>query len=306
MMELGAFSLLRPFWLVALPVILALAVFLGRRRSGIGNWDKVIDPGLMKAMRAMGRVEAPSSAARHYLPFWAAGLIALALSGPAIEKREAQAFRNLDGVVFVMDVSSSVVQNPLWQQIVTIGRVGVSALGSKPAALIIYAGDAYVASALTTDTRQIGLTMSLLDENTVPDKGSRPALALDLATQMLAEAGIVAGDAVLISDGGGLGPDTLVAAKTLREQGARLSVIHVPTDESDADGTEQLQSLVSVGNGQLYALTDGNALAADISRNTWERIERQDYQLLFFADYGRYILLIALLPVLGLFRRGNL
>ncbi len=306
MMDLDTVTLLRPFWLLAVPVIIMLAVFFGRNQSGIGNWEKVIDPALMRAMRALGRVETPFSGARRYLPFWAAGLIALALTGPAIEKRDAQAFRNLDGVVFVMDVSPSVVEDSLWQQIVTIGRIGVSALGSKPAALIVYAGDAYVASALTTDTRQIGLTMALLDKDTVPDKGSRPALALELAAQMLDEADIVAGDAILISDGGGLGPDALVAAKAISDNGDRLSAVHVPSNNSEPETEAQLQSLVSIGNGQLYGLRDGNALAADIGQNTWERIARQDYRLLFFSDYGRYLLFLALLPVLGLFRRGHL
>ncbi|MCP4070879.1 MAG: VWA domain-containing protein [Hyphomicrobiales bacterium] len=301
------YTLVRPLWLLALPMIAGFIFVLQRRHSEAGDWENVIDPVLMGAMRTLGRVDGAGSRAVRQLPLWATGLILIALAGPAMQWRDAQAFRNLDGVVFVIDVSKSMTEDAQWPAVVMMGRAGVSALGSKPAALVVYAGDAYVASALTTDSRQIGLTMTLLDNKTVPDKGSRPALALAKAAEILKDADIIAGNVILMSDGAGLGPDALQAAKMIAGMGGQLSVVHAPTTVSGATGTTQaqLQTLVSVGGGSVYGLGNANGLMDDLNNSAAKRLERQDYLLLFWADFGRYLLLLALIPVLGLFRRGS-
>lgn len=303
MTGLADISLLRPFWLLSIPCLIVFAIQLKRKQTTVGNWTNVIDPGLMSAMRSLGQITESASGSKRQLPLWAAGLIAIALAGPALERRDAQAFRNLDGVVFVVDVSKSVIEDPLWPALLTMGRIGVASLGSKPGAMIVYAGDAYLASALTQDTHQIGLTMTLLDSQTVPDAGTRPALALDRAANIVKDAEIIAGDVILLSDGGGLGPEALIAAKEIASQGGRLSVIFAPT-RSAANNLSAVETLVAVGGGTIYPLEDSDALSRDLSATATDRMERQDYLLLFWADYGRYVLILALVPLLAQFRRG--
>ncbi len=41
------FHFLRPEWLFAIPVIVLIAAVLARGKLGAGNWQSVIDPGLM-------------------------------------------------------------------------------------------------------------------------------------------------------------------------------------------------------------------------------------------------------------------
>ncbi|MGB5556976.1 MAG: VWA domain-containing protein [Paracoccaceae bacterium] len=300
-------SLLRPLWLLALPVIIGLAVLARRRQAQPGDWGKAIDLHLMQAMEAMGRVRIPRSGMASQLPIWAAGLICVALVGPAVEGGDAQTFRNLDGVVFVLDVSDSMTQDARWDEIVTVARAGLSGLGSKPAALIVFAGDSYVASTLTTDTRHLGQTMALLSDETVPDKGSRPALALTQAAQILTEAAILAGDVVLITDGGGLGPEALVAAKSIADLGGRLSMVRAETSVSrqQAATRADFESLAEIGGGRLFELSEATELAEELGRGQDKRLERQTYRLLFWTDYGRYLLLLVLIPVAALFRRES-
>ncbi|WP_299846695.1 vWA domain-containing protein [uncultured Roseovarius sp.] len=289
-------ALLRPTWLLLLPALVLVAVFLRRQSVGLGDWTRVIDPAMMVALRALGRVEADSTGARGMAALITAALVVLALAGPAIERREAAAFRNLDGVVFVLDASKSATEGSDWIAMQTIARYGIAALGSRPAGLVIFAGDAYVATDLTADTRQLGITLSLVDAETVPDPGSRPHLGLALARDMLQSSGVLAGDVVLISDGAGLGPEALKRASDIAGQKARLSVI-VPQTSPAAE------TLAAAGAGKVFNLAQIDDFAGFLGRSGRDRLEEQEYKLLFRADLGRYLLLAALIPALILFRR---
>lgn len=291
-------SLLRPLWLAALPLLALAALLMLRRRARIGDWEKVVDPALMAALRALGQVDDAASSREGIAAMAAAALVVLALAGPAVERRDAIAFRNLDGVVFVLDASPSATRGETWTPLQTAGRVGVAALGSRPAGLVVFAGDAYVANDMTADSRQLGLTMSLVGADTVPDRGSRPALGLALARQLLAESDVLAGDVVLLTDGGGLGPETMTQAAEIAARGARLTVVMPET-------TAQSETLAAAGGGQAFSTDQSGALASFLRDAARDRLEKQDYPLLFRSDMGRFLLVFAMLPVLLLFGRGR-
>ncbi|WP_102106835.1 vWA domain-containing protein [Oceaniglobus roseus] len=304
MSGLAEIVLLRPWWLLAVPVVVALAVVRLLRTGGLGDWQARIDPHLMAAMRGMGRVDLSGARLGGWPPFAMAALVALALTGPALPRRDAQTFRNLDGVVFVMDLSASMTRDATWPKTVTMARAALSVLGTKPAALIVYSGDSYLASPLTTDRVQMGQTISLLDDETIPDRGNRPALALDQAADLLERAGILAGDVILFTDGAGLGPEAMAAAGRIAGRGARLSVVGAETAPHGAPVDPQaLARLAEAGQGAVYGVDDTARIMADFGRQDDPRLERQDLKLLFLRGYGRILLLLALIPAALLFRR---
>ena len=290
-------TLLRPLWLVAIPVVLGLGWWLSRQRGGLGDWHRATDPALMRAMAALNRVDSSPSRASLLAMVVAVCVTVLALAGPGIERREAVSFRNLDGVIFVIDTSASVTEDPRWPQMQAMARFGLAALGTRPGGVIVFAGDAYVATDMTLDHLQLGQTLSLIDGQTVPDPGSRPARGLALATQILQEAEVIAGDVVLLTDGAGLGPETVRAASAIAALGARLSVVslHAP---GAAFATH-----AAAGNGAVFTLADTDGFAQYLSQTARSRLEAQDFPLLFWKDMGRYVLLLALVPLLFLFRR---
>ncbi len=296
-MSMPDLTLLRPFWLLALPVLWALALWLRRRRGSLGDWGRVADPQLLRALYALGQVAPGVVGVPGRAALAVAALTVLALAGPAVERRDALSFRNLDGVVFVVDVSPSAIENPRWPQLLTMGRFGVSALGSRPAGLVVFAGDAYVATDMTADTAQLGQTLTILGPGTVPDPGSRPERGLQLAALMLREAEVLAGDVVLLTDGGGLGPKSLAAAAEITRRGARLSIVQVDPISAETE------THVAIGGGRAFALADTDALAAWLSGAARTQLERQDYPLLFWHDLGRWLLILALLPAIVMFRR---
>ncbi|MFY0632772.1 MAG: VWA domain-containing protein [Vannielia sp.] len=293
---MGGLILLRPWWLLALPVIAALAVVLWRRRARLGDWERVVRPEMMAALRRLGHVEAGRRGARGLWAMAAAGLVVLALSGPATQRREAAAFANLDGVILVLDASPSMTGAEAWGQMLTAGRAAISGLGARPAALVVVAGDAYHGAELSADHRELAQTWQLVGPGTVPDKGSRPWLGLEKAGEVLREARLVSADVVLFSDGGGLGPEALEAAAALVRAGARVSVVA-------PEGVPPAEVLARAGGGEVFSPREGVALGAFLAEAGRTRLERADYPLLFLADHGRYLLLLALLPLLAGFRR---
>ncbi len=301
MIELFGLALLRPLWLLALPVI-ALIVFVAwRRTSASSGWERAVDPALMAAFTRMGRV-VEGKAKRDLLPAAAMVLVALALTGPAVERRDGASFRNLDGVVLVMDVSDSVAQSDAWLDAMTAVRLIAQRAGSKPVALVAYAGDAYLASPLTTDARVFGTTVSFLTEGIIPDKGSRPALGLAMAAQILADAEIVAGDVVLVSDGEGLSGETSRLATAIRAKGARLSTVYIP-GAGEAPDPVALTALAEIGGGIAVQARNPVPVASLIGSGLATRLESTDFAVLIWRDYGRFLLLLALFPVLLMFRR---
>lgn len=298
---MNGLALLRPEWLLALPLVVALSVWVWRRQRGFGDWQRAADPGLLRAMQAIGRVDGRGASRAVLLAPLAAGLVALALTGPSVERRGTTAFRNLEGAVFVLDASPSMTGGPGWPDAVAAARIGLAALGSKPAALVVFAGDAYLASPFTLDRGQLGLTVSVIEPGTVPDPGTRPDRGLALATELLAQAEILAGDVVLISDGGGLGPDALAAARQIAGMGDVLSVVRI----GDAPGADTaLAGLAEAGGGQVFTPAELEALAAALGTEARDRLAQEDLALLFRDDLGRYLLAFALVSLLLTFRRA--
>lgn len=295
MIVLADMALLRPWWLA---VAVLLVVALGwrvARDARVGDWSAVVEPHLMQAMAAMGRVRQGGRARvwRHPM-IWAVGVIAVALSGPALAVRDARAYRNLDGVVLVVDISRSLVESPAWRDVVTAARSALAAIGTKPAALIVYGGDAYVAAEMTSDTRQIGFTMELLDADTMPDPGSDPARALALAAQMLVEIRTLAGDVLWLTDGGGAGPGIPDGLAALEALNAQVTIVAAETENGG-----DLAAAARAADLPLFAPRDLDAVSDRLTPRGSARLGLIDLVLLGWEDLGRHLLLLAL-PMLAL------
>ena len=152
---------------------------------------------------------------------------------------------------------------------------------------------------MTLDHLQLGQTFSLIDADTVPNPGSRPERALALASELLETAEVIAGDVVLMTDGEGLSAATLQAAAAIKGQGARLSLVSLDTPVAS------FETHAAAGNGRVFTLDQTEEFSSWLSDTARTRLEQQDYPLLFWADAGRYMLLLALFPVLILFRRQS-
>lgn len=297
---MSGFIFLRP-WLLAL-AILALIALIWRlaKDQRVGNWTQSVDPHLMQAMSEMGRISGRGwhGLARNPM-LWALSLMLLSLGGPAMSVREANAYRNLDGVMLVLDISPSVTEAGHLRPLVTMARSLLQSVGSRPAGLIVYSGDSYLASELTTDTRQIEFTLELLDEKTIPDKGSRPKLALNQALDVLGKNKTLRSDIVWLTDGGSWSDiDPLDLQSELEHSNTRFTVI---TSGQRENGS--LQAFTRVLDAAIYDATQISEASAYLSDVSGQTLAQSDLRLLSYRELGPLLLLPSALMLLLWFRR---
>lgn len=307
MIDLGVLVLLRPWWLLAL---VPIGVFLwhGRGGGGLGAWTKAVDPVLLAALAARGQVVAGQREQRA-LPAAVAALTAVALAGPALQRSSVGVFSNLDGVVLVLDASRSVAMGGSLVTARLAGSAVAHAAEPRQTALIVYAGDAYIASPFTTDEQILDPILAAVDGDTVPDVGTRPARGLRLARRLFESAGMIEGDVVLISDGGRINDPTLNEARLLAEAGYRVHTLFIPATEAlpraaPAPDRPALDRLAKAGGGIAAAVDAPEALLQALRETPTKRLAASPFSSLAWADLGRLILVLALPGALFLFRRS--
>ena len=307
-MTLAGLTLLRPWWLLALPVVVGLALYAVRRAAPLGDWGREIDPALMAYLTRSGAVLGGRRGANLAAGLCAAGLV-VALSGPAIERRDTGTFRNLDETILVVDLSRSVAEGGNLQGVREAAAAVAEAAGTRPVALVVYAGDAYLAVSPTTDRDSLGTTLFALAGDTVPDRGSHPERGLALAGRTLAEAGVIAADVVLISDGDGIGEAAMREAASIRGRGWRVGTLFVPTTKALPPGVPApdptaLTRLAAAGGGTSADIAMPGPVLDAVGAPTAQHLAAGGYGVVAFADLGRWLLLLAALPALLLFRRS--
>ncbi|CAO4138565.1 VWFA domain-containing protein [Methylorubrum thiocyanatum] len=301
-------TLLRPLWFLAIPVVALLALRAAWRSAPLGDWGKAVDPHLMALFARRGAVLGGRRQA-NLAAALAAGILALALTGPAVERPEAATFRNLDATVIVLDLSRSVTEGGRFKEARQAAQAVAEAAGTRSLALIVYAGDAYTALSPTNDRESLATTLFALDADTVPDRGSHPERGLALARRTLAEANVVAADVVLISDGDGIGQAAEREAAAIREKGWQLHALFVPAAKALPPGAPRpdragLDRLATAGGGRAADIDGPQAVLDRVGASTAQHLAAGGYGVLAFADFGRWLLLLALLPALLLFRRS--
>ena len=237
------------------------------------------------------------------------GASALALSGPALLREHGVAFERLDPLVLVLDLSASVTGSDNLGDAQAAAAFALQHAGGRPVGLMLYAADAYLASAPTSDTASLQSLVAVLGPDTMPVGGSRPDIALAEAATLFADAGMpgIGGtDFVLVSDGGGAGTRAEEEAAGLRARGARVWALHLdradlPPDAPGADPAG-LAAIAVAGGGAAAPARDPRLLLERIASARTGALARSDEALLVTEDLGRWLLLLALPAALLLFR----
>jgi Ca-activated chloride channel family protein len=271
---------LRPAWLLALPIGLALLAAWWRARAGAGPWRRHVDAQLLAELA--GR--APVCSARLALALAAVTLLLVcaALAGPSWRAQPAPLYRDLSARIVVLDLSPSmdavdVVPSRLERAraaIVTLLRESADAqLG-----LVVFGADAFTVAPLMNDASALVHLLASLHTGTLPRAGSRPDLGLEMARRLLERAGAAAGDVILVGDSAG-DERALEAARGLRGAGFPLSVLGVGTPHGGP---------VRLASGAFAKSEGGDILVAQPELAALERVAR--------AGGGRFHLLGAETP----------
>ncbi len=323
------FHFLRPEWLLAVPLVIAFAWYAARRRLRPGSWLTVIDPALQPHVLARAREQGIDW--RWWLLGCGGSIAAIALAGPAWERIEQPVYRSGQAMVIALDLSRSMDAEDVSPS--RLARAKLKVLDvlehrhSGQTALVVYSGNAFTVTPLTTDSDTIAALMGSLSTDIMPSQGSNAAAAIEKSRQLLQQAGIGEGRVLLVTDGG-VTPAALDAAKELKAAGHRLSVLGIGTLDgapipepgggfvTDWSGQIAVPRLDPAGLGKLAEAGGGRFWVMTTDSADLERLAIGDLgpgvalggddELVTdqWRDEGPWLLLV-LLPIAALaFRRG--
>ncbi|WP_104493767.1 vWA domain-containing protein [Paracoccus denitrificans] len=285
--------LLRPLWLLALPALALLALAVWRRGPDAGGWQAVLPPHMRAGLAVLGQLGAGADRMR-FLPLAGAAALVAGLAGPAVQRADAPVFAQSDAVVIAIDMSPSVAQGPGLSDAQAAAAGLLTRLAGRPVALILYAGEAYAIAAPTDDPATLETQISVLDGETMPDEGSRPAAAMAMAGQLLQ--GLRRADLVLISDGGGVDQAAQAEAARLQSAGVRISALTV-----SGDPPSDPEALGTIADGPVARFDDLGPVVRALASSGLDRDPAM--RSLRYRDLGPWLALFALLSLLLQFRR---
>jgi Ca-activated chloride channel family protein len=240
---MSEFHFLRPWWFLALLPAIVVLILLWRSRGGASAWRAVLEPALLDRLW----LEPPGHLSR--LPLWLLGLgwllAVLALAGPTWERQPEPVWQTQSARILILDLSPSMevadlapsrLERARYKILDILGKSGEGRTG-----LVVFGGEAHIVTPLTDDVDTITNLLSALNTRIVPIAGDLAAPALELAGELLAQAGVKQGELLLLSDGMSDPTPALAVARRLRTQGHRLSVLGV--------GTVQGAPLARAGGG---------------------------------------------------------
>ena len=197
------FHFLRPWWLLlllAIPMVVWLEVRYAMRAN---NWHKVIAPALFDAL--IDGSSSPRKRAVMALPPFVLLCAALALAGPTYQRIPQPVETKTDPVVIVLDLTLSMSSTDITPSRIERAKFKITDVLKRreegQTALVVYAGDAYVVTPLTTDDSNILNLLPSLSPDMMPVKGSNASAALTLANDLIDSIGHERGRILMITDG---------------------------------------------------------------------------------------------------------
>lgn len=265
---LADFHLLRPLWLLALIPAAALWWLLRTRRQDLSPWQQLIASHLQPIVLVGQQLQRKQPWAMPLLALcWL--LTVLALSGPTWQKLPQPALTLKKATVLIMDMSLSMRATDMTPDRLSQQRFKaldfVDQLREGDLALISYAAEAFVISPLTPDHNNIRLQIPTLQPELMPEQGSNVLAALQLATELLQQAGYPSGEVVLFTDG--FDSDSYHALQQLLNSWPyRLSILAF----GQAEG-----AVVRLENGELLKNAQGGVVIPRVPLEQLQILARQ-------------------------------
>lgn len=321
---------LRPLWLLALLPLGAVLIALWRQEAGRSVWRGVVDAHLLPHLLT------GEGGSTRRLPLILLGLGwllgTLALAGPVWERLPQPVFSTTAKRVILLDLSPSMNAADVPPSRLARARFEIqdllAASREGQVALIAFGPEPFVVSPLTGDAQTIAAQVPRLATDLLPVPGTRRTdRALELAGQLLTQAGGAGGEIVLIADAIGPEAPAIAAARTLAQSGMRVSVLGVGTPQgapeprsdggfvADRNGSVRiarldrtgLEALAQAGQGIYLEPDPGDGDTSALlarSAGTHETLAQPGLTADRWQEEGPWLLLV-LLPLAALaFRRG--
>lgn len=296
------FHFIRP-WCLLLFLVVALVYWrFYNVLETVSSWEKVCDKNLLKYLLIKG-----SSRQRKFVFYLGViGFVCaiLAVSGPSWVKQEVEGLNTQNPVMIVLNVSSDMMEKDVTPNRLARAKYAISDLlkniGEIQSGLIVYAGEPFLISPITEDSRLIDNLLPAIDFDIMPENGDRLDRALELAAQSLKNGGFAKGQIIIVAaDIGQEFANTLQKAEKISNQGYQVNAINI-----SATANEKLQKIAQQGKGEYQAANQAGILGVKLARQNSAEIKKSPNKVSQWLDYGYYLCFIPLLCCLYFFRRG--
>jgi len=222
----------RLFWLPLIGIFAALYLIgVAKRRRDVLDFA---GPG-----RGADSDHTPFRSARPTILCLAAGAIIVALAGPAWNPHPKHPLREGRDVVFVLDVSNSMLAADVPPSRLARAKAAIEdcirSFGNQRVGLTVFAGAPAIACPLTLDHDFFSHVLETTSPTSVTQGGTRIEDALLLTCEtLLRDATEGYRDIILISDGGDQGESTAAATDLVNEMGIKLIVLGIGSSGTGA------------------------------------------------------------------------
>ncbi len=320
--------LLRPYWLLILPLLIWLLWRLWHRQLQVGRWQRLLPEAFHAALLTRGRL-------RHSrLPWLVLGLAwllaVIALLGPSWQRFEQPSMKRSDPLVVLLELTPSMLASDAPPTRLEQAKRKLLDLLERrqdvQTAVVVFAGSAHTVVPLSDDLATTRNLLDALHPTLMPEQGQRADLAVAKGLALLEQAGLGRGRLLLI--GSSLDEHERSAIVTLMEgRNEQLLILGVGTAQGapiagkdgsfvkDAQGAiliprldnARLQRLANElgGRYQRARLDDDDLTALGLLDQTGTlRQDDEITRLEAWLDQGHWLLLPLLLLAALAGRRG--
>ncbi len=322
-MGIDTFHFLRPAWFLALIPVALLVFFLLRRHSAGSTWDGTVDANLLKHLW----LQEPGKLRRLPVILLSLGwlLAVIALAGPVWERQPQPVFQAQTARVIVLDLSGSMNAEDIKPSRLMRARFKITDILNQSregrTALVVFAAEPYLVTPLTDDTATLAAMLPALATDIMPAQGNSGSAALQLAAELLKNAGEARGEVLLITDGVDDQAAMISSIRKLLGQGHRLSILGIggnqavtvtnaeqKTQTTPGLNSSVLTDMAKVGGGVYSGLTaDGGDLERVLlspSKTQMKVTEDQGSGVERWIERGGWLLPLLLVLAASGFRRG--
>jgi len=269
-MMISDFFFLRPFFLWLLVPAIILIVYAWRRQGGgDGDWQKLVDPHLLKHLAVHGKDITVS----RWLPSaLAAGFIAaiVALAGPTWQKIELPSYKSSRPIVVAMSLAQSMNATDISPSRIKRAGHKVRDLLDKSkggdVGFIVYADRPFVAVPLTGDERVIREMLPELSSDLMPVLGNRLDLAINKAVDLMKQTSAKSGTIIVIADSAGESlTKAIAAAKKASNAGYSVNVLGLGTKTG---------ARLQTASGEAIKTANGNLITTRLDETALKQVAR--------------------------------
>ena len=273
--------LLRPFWLLILPLPIWLLWRLWHRQRQIGRWQRLLPEAFHAALLTRGKLR---NSRRPWLLLGLAWLLAcLALLGPSWQHAEQPSLTRTDPLVVLLDTTPAMLAADVRpNRLEQAKRKILDLLHTRQdaqTAVVVFAGSAHTLVPLSNDIATTQNLLSALQPELMPEPGHRADLAVAQGIELLERGARGRGRLLLI--GSSLDEQERSAIRTLLDDSdQQLLILGIGTEQGAPIAKEDGSFLKDDKGSILIPRLDGSAMrhfATDIGgRYQQARIDDTD------------------------------